>query len=197
MVRIPFKGSYMAVKYESAKPPARVFKNYHSCKQFSQFVTDSILQRIETGAIRVWGKMGEVKPLHLVLPMKIEPQKPRLCINARFLNFWMIDTPFSPETLVGVPRFVYFDSPMSKIDDKSGYGHSLLSCDSQQFFGIEWRGGWLVEVTLPFGWKNSPFIYQIVGMGLTIFFRNLRVACSLNRELKQGRWQRRRQKTMI
>ena len=111
----PFKGSFMGVKYESTEPPFRVFKNHYSCKQFSQYVTETILQRIESGAIRVWGKGGEVASPHLGLPMKIEPQKPRLCIVARFLNLWMVDTPFSLETLVGVPRFVYPNSCMSKI----------------------------------------------------------------------------------
>ena len=91
----------------------------------------------------------------------------------------MVDTPFSLETLVGVPRFVYPNSYMSKIDDKSGYDHILLSFNSRQYFGIEWQGWWLVGVTLPFGWKNSPFIYQTVGLGPTIFFRSLGVACSL------------------
>ena len=89
----PFKGSHMDIKYASAESPTRLFKNYHSCQQFSEFVTDAILQRIETGAIRVWGRVGEVRPPQPVLPMTIEPQKPRLCIEARFLNLWMIDTP--------------------------------------------------------------------------------------------------------
>ena len=60
-------------------------------------VTETIMQRIESGAIRVWGKVGGVVPPHLVLPMTIEPQKPRLCIEARFLNLKMADTPFSLE----------------------------------------------------------------------------------------------------
>ena len=128
----PLKGSCMGIKYVSAEPPTRVSKNYHSCQQFSQFVMDAILQRIETGAIRVWGRVGEVRPPHLVLPMTIEPQKPRLCIDARFLNLWLIDTPVSLERLVGVPRFVYSNSHMSKIDDKSCYDHILLSHHSQQ-----------------------------------------------------------------
>ena len=69
---------------------------------------------------------------------------------------------------------------MSKIDDKSGYDHILLSVDSQQYFGIEWQGWWLVGVTLPFDWKNSPFVYQTVGLqGPTNFFRSLGIACSL------------------
>ena len=150
-----FRGSFMGVKYESKETPTRVFKNHYSCKQFSQFVTEIILQRIESGAIRVWGKVGEVAPPHLVLPMTIEPHKPRLCIDARFLNLWMVDTPFSLETLVGIPRFVYPNSCMSKIDDKSDYDHILLSFDSWQYFGIEW----LCE--------------QILSRGSTITFKSL------------------------
>ena len=72
----------MGIMYSSAEPPTRVLKNHHSCKQFSQFVTDTILQSIETGAIPVWGRVGEVRPPHLVLLMTIE------------------------ERLVGVPHFV-------------------------------------------------------------------------------------------
>ena len=49
----PFRGSFFGVKYESAEPPSRRFKNHYSCKQFSQFVTETILKRIESGAIRV------------------------------------------------------------------------------------------------------------------------------------------------
>ena len=49
----PFRGSFMGVNYDSTDPPSRAFKNHHSCKQFSQFVTETLLQRIETGAIRV------------------------------------------------------------------------------------------------------------------------------------------------
>ncbi|CAH3174838.1 unnamed protein product, partial [Porites evermanni] len=52
----PFRGSFMVVNYNSTDPPSRAFKNHHSCKQFSQFVTETLLQYIETGAIRVWGR---------------------------------------------------------------------------------------------------------------------------------------------
>ena len=93
--------------------------------------------------------------------------------------------PFSLKTLVGVPCFVYSNSYMSKIDDKSGYDHILLSCDLQQNFGIEWQGWWLVKVTLPFGWKNSPFVYWSLGVACT-----LNIDDRLNGELfsSEGFW---------
>ena len=86
----------------------------------------------------------------------------------------MRDTPFSHDTLIGVPHFVYPNSYMSKIDDKPGYDHILPSPESQQYFGITWQGWWLVSVTLPFGSKNFPFVYQTVGLGPTNFFQELR-----------------------
>ena len=30
-----------------------------------------------------------------------------------------------------------------------------------------------MSATLPFGWKNSPFVYQTVGLGPTHYFRSL------------------------
>ena len=83
------------------------------------FISETSSQRLKTGTVAVWGKVGEVQPPHLVLPITVEPSKPRLCIDARFLNLWMKDTPFSLDKLIDVPRFVYKNSFMSKIDDKS------------------------------------------------------------------------------
>ena len=77
---------------------------------------------------------------------------------------------------------------MSKSDDKSDYDHILLSRHSQQYFGIGWQGWWLVGVTLPFGWKNSPCVYQTVGLCPTSFFQEFRgsMLSLYRRSLKWG-----------
>ena len=85
----PFKGVSKNVAYDSPSPPKKVFKNHPSCEPFPSFISDSLSQRIESGAVRMWGRVGEVSPPWLVLPLTVEPQKPRLCIDARFLNLWM------------------------------------------------------------------------------------------------------------
>ena len=162
------------------------------------FISETLSQRLKTGAVAVWGKGGEVKPPHLVLPITVEPSKPRLCIDARFLNLWMKDTPFFLDKLIDVPRFVYKNSFMSKIDDKSGYDHILLTKESSHYFGIEWNGLWWVCTTLPFGLRNSPYVYQTIGLVASNFFRQKGIACSLyiddrlNGELftKKGFWSR-------
>lgn len=68
---------------------------------------------------------------------------------------------------------------MTKCDDKSGYDHVLLQEASQQYFGICWRGVWFVCTTLPFGWKESPFIYHTIGLVASGYFRRLGIPCSL------------------
>ena len=133
-----FQRSFKGVEYDCATPPRETFKNHPSCKQFVDFISETLSQRLKTGAV-VWGKVGEVQPPHLVLAITIEPSKLRLCIDARFLNLCrgMKDTPFSLDKLIDVPRFVYKNSFMSKIDDKSGYDHILLTKESSKYFRIE------------------------------------------------------------
>ena len=102
-----------------------------NCKHFSEFISKEIRNRVITGAVRVWGVVGVDDPPHLVLPLTVEPTKPRLCIDARFLNLWMKDMPFSLDKLSEVTRYVYPGSFMTKCDDKSGYDHVMLTESSQ------------------------------------------------------------------
>lgn len=65
------------------------------------------MNRVAAGAFMLWGKVDVDDPPHLVLPLTVEPSKPRLCIDARFLNLWMRDMPFSLDKLADVPRYIY------------------------------------------------------------------------------------------
>ena len=132
-----------------------------------------------TGAIRVWGKVGVDSPPYLVLPLTVEPSKPRLCLDARFLNLWMKDMPFSLDKLADVSRYIYKGSFMTKCDDKSGYDHVLLSSSSQTYVGFEFGGFWFVCATLPFGWKISPYIYHTIGLAASGYLRAQGIPCSL------------------
>ena len=133
---------------------------------------------------------------HLVLPLTVEPTKPRLCIDARFLNLWMRDVPFTLDRLADIPRYVYPSSFLTKCDDKSGYDHVLLTVDSRSYFGFSFAGLWFVCTTLPFGWKILPYVYHTVGLAASGFLRAQGVPCSLyiddrlNGELltSQGSW---------
>ena len=99
------------------------------------------MDRLRTGAISWLGRVGEVEPPFLVLPLTVEPTKSRLCHDARFLNLWMEDKPFTLDTLNDLPQYVAKDSYQTVLDDKSGYDHILLSEDSRTFLEFSGEAG--------------------------------------------------------
>ena len=174
-----FKGSFRGESYDSDKPPMKAFKNNVSCRSFVTFVEDTLIARLKSGAISLLGKVGVVDPPFIVLPLMVEPTKPRLCHDARYLNLWMCDMPFSLDRLIDLPRYVNKDTYQTVLDDKSGYDHILLSEDSRTYFGIQWGGWYFTYNTLPFGWKISPFVYHTTGLLASNFFRASGIPCLL------------------
>ena len=47
-------GTFQGVRYNCGLPVPRVFRNHGSCKKFSTYISDTILQRLSLGAIKVW-----------------------------------------------------------------------------------------------------------------------------------------------
>ena len=174
-----FRGRFKKENYNSDHPPRRRFGNHSSCRAHASFVSCEILKRVTTGAVIPWGKVTDSDPPYLVLPLTVEPSKPRLCLDARFLNLWMKDSPFHLDKLSDVPRYIYKNSHITKCDDRSGYDHIRLTESSRSYFGFQWEGWWFVCATLPFGWKESPFIYHNVGLAASGYFRSLGIPCSL------------------
>ena len=120
-----FSGSFKGESYNSDCPPKQVFLNNVSCKPFVLFIQQTLLERLKTGAVSLLGKVGVVEPLHLVFHLTVEPTKPRLCHDARFLNLWLADKPFTLNSITDLPRYVSRDSYQTVLDDKSGYDHIL------------------------------------------------------------------------
>ena len=80
----PFSGSFKGKQNCSDYPPSELFGNNMSCKPFANFVRSTLLDHLTSGAIFLKGKVGQVDPPHLVLPLTVELTKPRLCHDARF-----------------------------------------------------------------------------------------------------------------
>ena len=148
-----FNGFFKGQHYCSDFLPCKQFGNHASCKAFSDFLSKEILKRLMVGALRVWERVGDDSLPYLVLTLTLEPTKPRLCLDARYLNLWMTSMPFSLDRLADVPQYVYRGSYITKCDDKSAYGHVSPSPSSQTYVGFQWNGFWFVCTTLPFGWK--------------------------------------------
>ena len=112
------------------------------------------------GAIKVWGRVGTCPPPAIVMPLSIEPSKPRLVHDQQYLNCFMRHCPFSLDQVVNLPRYLARDSYHTKLDDKSGFDPFLLSEDSLPYVGAEWGGWWLVWKTLPQGWRENPMFIR-------------------------------------
>ena len=91
----------------------------------------------------------------------------------------MKDTPFSLDTLSEVPKIVKKNSFLTKLDDKSGYDNVLMSENSKSLLGFQWGGHYFQCNTLPFGWKNSAFVYHTLNLQAISRLRQLSVSCLL------------------
>ena len=123
------------------------FPNAGNCKEFASFIVKTLKERLRNGSLSglsLVGKVGFCEPPFLVLPLTVEPKKPRLCHEERYMNLWIKDCSFSLETLRDLPRLVDNGDFMMSIDDKSGYDHVLLSEDSRKYFGLQFGGNYFV-----------------------------------------------------
>ena len=172
------QGHFGGVAYRSDTPVPRIFQNNVSCKPFADFISRTICERIEVGAVSVVGRVGECPPPLLVMPLTVEPNKPRLCQDQRYLNCWIKDMPFRLDSVIDLTCYVGKNHYQSKLDDKSGYDHVLMDDESRMYMGFQWGGWWFVNNVLPFGWKISPYIYQTLGMVATHELRRQHIPCS-------------------
>ena len=92
---------------------------------------EPLLDRVANGSFLIWGKVGEVDPPQLVTPITIEPTKPRMCHDERFLNLWIKDYPIPLDYIADLSRCVLYGLFQTTFDVKvdlilSAYTHHGL-----------------------------------------------------------------------
>ena len=125
---VPFKAATFAV----ANHQVWRFPILHRAS--ASKISRTILERVSNGSLLVWGEVGKVNPLHLVMPITVEFNKPRMCHDERFLNCWIKDCPFTLDYISDLPRYVLHGLFQTFFDDKSGYDHVRLRPSSSTFF---------------------------------------------------------------
>lgn len=160
----PFKGDFAGKNYDHDFPPPRAFRNSNSCQGFEKFVAQTLEERITNGSVSLLGRVGDVEHPIVISPLTVEPTKPRLCVNLMYLNNFMRDTPFKLDTLVDIPKVVEPGTYLTSLDDKSSYDHVMLTQASRQLTGFTFQGWVMTLNTVPFGWKNSAYVYQLINV---------------------------------
>ena len=145
----PIKGMFKGKSYDSDIPPKASFHNSNTCSKFEDFISSTILERVHNGSLSIWGKEGEHEPPHLVMPITVEPSKPRMWHDERFLNLWMKTPLVTFDLITDLPSYVDPNHYQSKLDDKSGYDHFLLSEVAERFLGCIGKVWFLSVILFP------------------------------------------------
>ena len=142
------------------------------------FYGEPLLGKVDNGSFLIWGKVGEVDPPQLVMPITIEPTKPRMCHDERFFNPWIKDYPIRLDCITDLSLYVFYGHFQTTFDEKSGFDLVHLHPSWSTFSGFRWAGWYFVYATLPFNWKANAYIYYSIGLGATNFIRLHGVPCS-------------------
>ena len=175
----PYKGVFNKREFDSDSPPPMYFQNAPICIEYKDFISKTILKRLEEGSMLCLGRVGESPPPYVVNALSIEPIKPRLILSMRAVNLFCRDTPFSLLPLSKIVSGFSRNSFFTAFDDVQGYKQLSLTEDSYPYCGFEWAGWWFCDTTLPFGWRNSAYVYTTVGEVLSGWLRQRSVHTAL------------------
>lgn len=156
-VFVPFRGTFKGRSYDTPSPPPRRFVNHPMCAEFAPFIFDQIIENMRASSVSYWGPVSGPPP-RVVLPLQVEPEKPRLIEDGRYIDMWTREIPFSLKGIADALSWIEKDMPLWVMDEKAGYHHSLLHPSSREFFGFQFAGHYFVYNTSIFGWKLSAVL---------------------------------------
>ena len=136
-----FRGNFKGRSHDALRSPSIQLSNSKICEGFQDSISETVLDWVTAGVLDVWGRVGEMTPSHLVLALTVEPSKPRLCHDERYLNIWIRDLHFRLDRIPVLPGYVFPGHFQTSFDDKNGYQHVLLHFSLLTYFWpeMEWR----------------------------------------------------------
>ena len=125
---------------------------------------------------------------HMMLSLGVEPKKPRLIWDARWLNLMCRHLPFAMDGVGKVAQCAWKGAYQVTIDHKAGYHHVALSTESWQYFGFEWKGEFYIFTVLAFGWCSAPVIYASLSEVVRRYLRSRDIPIDLDRRFLRGQF---------
>lgn len=176
-----FSGVFKGRHFDSVVPPHMYFQNAPNCIEHIDFIETAIKSGLQSGAIRYVGRMGYDPPPRVINPLSVnvEPTKKRLVLSMKGVNLFCKDSPLSLNPLTEIVKGIEPRGFFSSLDDVNGYKQMQLKEKSWEFCGFQWGGNYFVDVCLPFGWKNSAYVYTSTGEVLSEWLRKRGVHTSL------------------
>ena len=99
------------------------FQNDSRCLDYVDFITSTILLRLEEGSMKLWGRVGVDPPPKVVNALSVEPIRPRLILSMKAVDLFCKDMPFSLVPLAVIVRNVPDQGFFTGFDGSQGYRH--------------------------------------------------------------------------
>lgn len=100
-----------------------------------QWVDSEVLKLVQQGSLADWSTVADVSKQprpRMVLPLGVEPDKPRLIYDARWLNLMCKHMPFAMDSVGKVAQCSWRGAHQVTLDHKSGFHHVGLDPESWQ-----------------------------------------------------------------
>ena len=139
---------FNAAAFPGEEMPNRVPEEFH------EFVLGEVATLVSRGCLvpfeGVRTSEGPARPT-TIMPLSVEPSKPRLIYDASRLNTTCRLVCFSLDSVGSVATLGWKGCYQGSLDDNSGFHHILLHPASWPLFGAVWEGITYVWTVLPFG----------------------------------------------
>ena len=136
----------------------------HIPQEFEDWASVELSQLEQKGCIARWDLVAGTDESHhpkMCLPSGIEPKKPRLFWDGRWLNLMCRHSPFQIDGVGKGAQCVWQGAHQVTLDHKSGFHNIPLHADSWTYIGFKWQETYYGWTVLCFGWCSSPFIYHL------------------------------------
>ena len=131
----------------------------HVSTSHDERVNTEIETLVQKGSLAAWLTAADTKAQprpRICLPLEVEPNKPQLIWDARYLNSMCKHSPFQMDGLGKVAQCSWKGAQQVTLDHESGFHNVPLAPESWEYFGLCWRGVYYVRTVLCFGWCASP-----------------------------------------
>ena len=88
-----FRGNFKGVPVKGDRPPKSYFPNAKSCAKNPVFVANTLEERLRNGSLELMGRHDNCEWPECIMPLTLEPTKPRLCHDERLVNLFVEDLP--------------------------------------------------------------------------------------------------------
>ena len=158
------RGTLVKKPFNPAAFPREKISN-QMLPEFRDFLNGEFATLVRRGCL---GPFEEVRIINdpvrprSIMPLSVEPSKPRLIYDACLLNTRCWHVGFSLNSVGSAGVLGWEGSYQGQLDGTSGPHPDILHPGSWPLFEEVWSGVTTVWTVLPFGWNESQCVYQTV-----------------------------------